>query len=75
MFSSEANWERLRRAQELGQKRGFSLIEVALAWVLHQRFPVFPLIGPATADELRSSVRALELELSPEDVAWLDLKG
>lgn len=73
VFYNEGNWERLRRARELGAQRGFSAIEVALAWVLHRPFPVFPLIGPATPDELRSSVRALELQISPEDVAWLDL--
>lgn len=75
VFYSEGNWERLRRARELGERRGFSAIEVALAWVLHRPFPVFPLIGPATPAEVRSSVRALELELTPEEVDWLDLKS
>ncbi len=74
VYFSPENWERLRRARELGGQRGFSATEVALAWVLHQPFPVFPLIGPATVAELRSSTRALELELSPEEVAWLDLR-
>lgn len=73
VYDSPGNWERLRRAEELGRRRGFSAIQVALAWVLHQPFPVFPLIGPATADELNSCVGALDLELTPEDVGWLDL--
>ncbi|MGV3724412.1 MAG: aldo/keto reductase [Actinomycetota bacterium] len=71
VYDSPRNWERYRRAEQLGAERGFNTIEVALAWVLQQPFPVFPLIGPATVQELRSSVRALELELSPEDVTWL----
>ncbi len=75
VYDSPENWERLRRARELGEKRGFSAIQVALAWVLHQPFPVFPLIGPATVEELRSSVAALELELSPEEVRWLNLES
>jgi aryl-alcohol dehydrogenase-like predicted oxidoreductase len=75
VYNSPGNWERYRRAQRLGAERGFSTIEVALAWVLHQPFPVFPLIGPATVQELRSSVHALELELSPEDVSWLGVSG
>jgi len=73
VYYSEGNWERLRRAEELGRRRGFSAIQVALAWVLHQPFPVFPLIGPANLEELQSCVSALELELSPEEVRWLDL--
>lgn len=75
VYYSEGNWERLRRAQELGERKGYSLIQVALAWVLHQPFPVFPLVGPATVEELRSCVQALDLELSPEEMRWLDLDG
>lgn len=75
VYYSDANWERLRRARELGEQRGFSAIQVALAWVLHQPFPVFPLIGPRTVEELRGCVRALELELSPAELRWLDVGG
>jgi aryl-alcohol dehydrogenase-like predicted oxidoreductase len=74
VYYSEGNWERLRRTDQLGAERGFSAIQVALAWVLHQPFPVFPLVGPANAEEMRSCVRALDLELSPGDMAWLDLR-
>ncbi|HEU4754038.1 MAG TPA: aldo/keto reductase, partial [Armatimonadota bacterium] len=40
VYGSPENWERLRRAQELGERRGFSATQVALAWVLHLPFPV-----------------------------------
>lgn len=69
------NWERLRRATQLGQRRGFTANQVALAWVLHQTFPTFPLIGPQNVAELRSSCAALELELSAEEVGWLNLEA
>jgi len=75
VYYNEGNWERLRRATELGRKRGgYTANQVALAWVLHQPFPVFALIGPHSVDELRSSVAALELELSPDEVRWLNLE-
>jgi aryl-alcohol dehydrogenase-like predicted oxidoreductase len=48
---------------------------VALAWVLHQPFPVFPLVGPANLEEMRSCLAALELELTPEEVCWLDVRN
>lgn len=76
IFYSEGNWARLRRAGELGRRKGgFSALQVALAWVLHQPYPVYALIGPANPAELEESVRALELELTPEEVAWLDRGG
>ncbi len=75
VYYNDENWERYRRATELGkQKGGFTANQVALAWVLHQPFPVFPLIGPASTEELRSSVAALEIELTPEEVLWLNLE-
>ncbi len=70
---SEANFERRRRAAELAQSRGVTLIQIALAWVVNQPFPCFPLIGPRRIAETRSSMAALDLTLSPAELAWLDL--
>ena len=47
---------------------------IALAFVLHQPFPTFPLIGPRSIAETASSMAGLGVELSPEQVAWLDLR-
>jgi len=41
---------------------------------LHQPFPTFPLIGPRQISETVSSLQGLTVALSPEQVAWLDLK-
>jgi aryl-alcohol dehydrogenase-like predicted oxidoreductase len=71
---SEDNFRRLERAEELAAKRKVPTIAVALAWVLCQEFPTFPLIGPRLISETRTSFQALELDLTPEEVAWLDLR-
>lgn len=68
------NWERLRRAGELGNAHGVSANNIALAWVLHQKFPVFPLFGPANVAELHSSLPALDISLTPADCAWLNVE-
>lgn len=73
VYETAANDERLRRARQLGEEQGFTANQVALAWVLRQPFPIFAVIGPATVDELHDSVRALELELTDDQVRWLDL--
>jgi predicted dehydrogenase/aryl-alcohol dehydrogenase-like predicted oxidoreductase len=72
VWYSEANFQRRDRAIELATSLGKSPIHVALAFALHQPFPSIPLIGPRTLDELDDSLNALEIALSPEDVAWLD---
>jgi aryl-alcohol dehydrogenase-like predicted oxidoreductase len=71
---SPDNLERRRRAGQLAAERGVEMINVALAWVLAQPFPCMPLIGPRTLAETRSCLRALDLALSPTEVAWLDLQ-
>lgn len=75
VWYSEKNFERRDRAVELAAKLGKSPIHVALAYVLAQPFPSIPLIGPRTLDELDDSLKALDIALSPEDVAWLEEGG
>jgi aryl-alcohol dehydrogenase-like predicted oxidoreductase len=74
-YYSEANWERYRRAGELAKEKGRSRSQIALAWVLHQPLEVYALIGPATVAELDDCLAALEVELTPDEVAWLNLEG
>ena len=45
---------------------------VALAWLLHNKVVTAPIIGPRTLEQLDGSLRALEIELSPETLAKLD---
>ncbi|MFW6189826.1 MAG: aldo/keto reductase [Planctomycetota bacterium] len=71
---SDENFRRKSRAEELARQRGVLPINIALAYVLCQPFPTFPLIGPRTLEETRTSLPALEVELTPEELAWLDLR-
>jgi predicted dehydrogenase/aryl-alcohol dehydrogenase-like predicted oxidoreductase len=72
---SDDNFERKARAEQLAAKYGVEPINIALAYVLCQPFPVFSLIGPRTPGELRSSLKSLPLQLTPEELAWLDLQA
>ncbi len=72
---SDDNFERRRRAYELAQKKDTQAIVVNLAYVLHQPFPTFPLIGPRSIAELRSSLQALNVTLTPQEVAYLNLEA
>jgi len=68
---SDENFARKQRAEQLARTRGVLPINAALAYVLNQPFPTFPLIGPKRISEIRSSLAALEIELSPEELSWL----
>jgi len=74
-YHSEANVERRQRARKLAAELDVPTTAIALAYVLDQPFPTFPLIGPRSLEETRSSLRALDITLSPDQVAWLDLRS
>jgi aryl-alcohol dehydrogenase-like predicted oxidoreductase len=72
---AEDNWQRRDRVLELAAKKNVLPINIALAYVLKQPFPTFPLIGPRTLEELRTSLPALEIELTDAEMRWLNLEG
>lgn len=75
VYDHPDNWERLRRAGEVAARYGCTPTQVALAWVLHQPIPTFALIGPRTPGELQDCLGALQVPLTAEDVAWLNLEA
>jgi len=72
VFDTAANRERRRRARAAAQRLGATPTQVALAWLLHRPFPVLPVVGPRTFAELRESAEALTLELTEDDLAFLE---
>ncbi len=74
-YYSDENFERLARAEELGAERGVPATAIALAFVLHQQFPTFALFGPRSIGEMRSSTLGLGVQLSAQEMAWLDLRS
>lgn len=74
-YGSEANFERLDRARRLAAERGLSVPQVALAYVLSQPLDIYALVGSASPAEFAANAAAAELRLSPDELAWLDLRG
>lgn len=72
-WDAEDNRERRARAEKLAREKGVKAINIAAAYVLHQPFPSFALIGPRQISETVSSLESLAVELTPKEVAWLAL--
>jgi 1-deoxyxylulose-5-phosphate synthase len=72
-FFSDDNFERMRRAEEVAAGRNASTLQVALAFVLSQDFPVVALVGPSKVENLDGTLGALEVELTAEEMRYLDL--
>jgi aryl-alcohol dehydrogenase-like predicted oxidoreductase len=73
-YCYEENFQRIDRAQQLADEKGVTLAQIAVSWLLHQPLNVFALLAPRTAEEVRLNAAALELELSQDEMDWIDLK-
>ncbi|MEU8971767.1 aldo/keto reductase [Streptomyces monashensis] len=63
---------RIQAYEDLVDKHGMEPGEVALAWLLTRPGVTGPIVGPRTAEQLGSALRAVELELSEELVTGLN---
>ena len=75
LFESQANLRRLERARALARDRGLSVPQVALGYLLTQGLNVFPIVGPKQVDHFKKDVAALDVQLTPQEIGWLDLSG
>jgi aryl-alcohol dehydrogenase-like predicted oxidoreductase len=73
-YCHEDNFRRFERAAQLAEKKGLSMPQIALAYVMNQPLNIFALVGCANGDEFVANLAALEVQLTPEEVAWLDLR-
>ncbi|MFE3514596.1 aldo/keto reductase [Streptomyces sp. NPDC059166] len=62
----------IQRYEDLLDKHGLEPGEAALAWLLTRPGVTGPIVGPRTAGQLESALRALELELPAEVLEGLD---
>ncbi|NLS07340.1 Gfo/Idh/MocA family oxidoreductase [Rhizobium sp. P32RR-XVIII] len=68
---SELNFARRDRVHALAKRGGVTPAQIALAYLLAQNLPIFPIIGPANLTELRDSLGALGVTLTQDEVRWL----
>ena len=73
-WTSEDNTQRRERALALAVRKGVSATSIAVAYVLHQPFPTFAVIGPRTIAQMIASCESLKVELTPKEMAWLNLE-
>ncbi len=58
------------RVAELAEKRGVSMTEVSLSWLLTK--VAAPVVGATKLHHVDGATKAMELELTPEEIAYLE---
>lgn len=68
--TAQQDGEIIRRAAELADRRGVTMTEVSLAWLLAKA--TAPVVGATTPHHIEGAARAVELELTAEELAYLE---
>jgi len=72
-FLNEDNLARVRALNEIAGRRGQTLAQLAVAWVLRDPRVTSALIGASSVPQLEDNVAALDrLDFSPEELAEID---
>ncbi|MCQ4085456.1 aldo/keto reductase [Saccharibacillus sp. JS10] len=62
----------IERVAELANRYQVGRTHIALAWLLHHTSITSPIIGATKISHLEDAVRALNVQLTAEDMAWLE---
>ena len=62
----------VERVAEVAEKYGTPMSHIALAWMLHKRPVVAPVIGATKLSHLESAVAAADVKLALDDIAYLE---
>ena len=60
----------IRRVAELAEKRGVSMTEISLAWLLTK--VTAPVVGATKLRHIEGAVRAVDTELTPDEISFLE---
>jgi len=72
VYHNEINFARRERVGQMAAEKGVTGTQLALAWTLNQPINVFGLIGPRTVEQLEDNLKAVDIELTPEELTWLE---
>ena len=66
---TDQNLERVEKLVELGERRGRTILELAMAWLLAEPLVASVIAGATRPEQVRANVRAAEWKLTPEERA------
>jgi aryl-alcohol dehydrogenase-like predicted oxidoreductase len=68
----EHNLGLVEALRKVAEARGVTVAQIAIAWVLSRGEDIVPLIGARRRDRLQEALDALQVELSPDDLAAIE---
>ena len=68
------NFERLKRAEILAEEKGCSVAQIAIAWIFTRDLNVYAIFATTNPKRIESNVASLDIKISQEESAWLNLE-
>jgi 1-deoxyxylulose-5-phosphate synthase len=68
LYYQDSDFAVAQRVADVAGKRGASTAQIALAWLLQQPGVTAPIIGASKMDHLEEALRALEIQLSSDEI-------
>jgi aryl-alcohol dehydrogenase-like predicted oxidoreductase len=69
---SEGNWRRVEALESFAARRGRTLLELAVSWLLHDEAVASVIAGATSAAQVEQNVGAAGWTLSPDELAEID---
>lgn len=73
-YACSDNFERLRRCEIIAERHGVTVAQIAMNWVFSHPLNIFAIASMSKADRMKANREALLLQLSDEEIAYLDLE-
>lgn len=70
-YGSEENIEKYRRLEDISKKHNASINATALAALRGRIYPVIPIAGAKTKEQIKDSLSAMGLSLTPQEIDFL----
>ncbi len=73
-YVCEDNFERLSRCEQLAAAKGCTVSQIAMSWIFRQGINVFAVVSTSSPERMRENIDSLDIELTEEELHWLDLQ-
>jgi aryl-alcohol dehydrogenase (NADP+) len=72
LYTEAADRDVVTRVGEVAEARGIPRAQVALAWILSKPAVTAPIVGATKPHHLDDAIAAIDIELTPEEIARLE---
>ncbi len=71
-YDTPVNKSRLKRVKQLAAESGLTITQIVLGYLIGQPFAVIPIVGCKNQEQLRDTLTAGDIRLSPEQIRFLE---